>query len=121
MPFLPAKSSAVLESNQRLGDLRSGLTFFAIQDYFSKVIGPVKKVLLTYGPNGKSRGVATIIFANADSASKAVKTQNNIKVDQRPMRVSASCHVFNPESYRKHRSKSSWARATWLHPRNGSR
>lgn len=42
---------------------------------------------MSYGPNGESRGVATIIFAKADGAAKAVKELDGIKVDNRPMKV----------------------------------
>ncbi|EON61514.1 hypothetical protein W97_00729 [Coniosporium apollinis CBS 100218] len=56
-------------------------------DYFGKTIGPVKKVLLTYGPNGQSRGVATIIFSKSSDAAKAAQQLNGIKVDNRPMKI----------------------------------
>lgn len=58
-----------------------------IQDYFSQTIGFVKKVLLTYGPSGRSRGVATIIFRAGDAGQKAVKQLDGVKVDNRPMKV----------------------------------
>ncbi len=44
-------------------------------------------MLLTYGPNGQSRGVATVIFAKHDSAVKAAKDLDGLKVDKRPMKV----------------------------------
>lgn len=50
-------------------------------------------MLLSYGPNGESRGLATIIFARADGAAKAAKELNGLKVDGRPMKVSM-LHVF---------------------------
>jgi hypothetical protein len=62
-----------------------------IQDYFSQTIGNVKKVLLTYGPNGRSRGIATIIFRAGDAAPKAVKQLDGVKVDNRPMKVCGIC------------------------------
>ncbi|KAK7536043.1 uncharacterized protein J3D65DRAFT_668490 [Phyllosticta citribraziliensis] len=58
-----------------------------IKEYFSKSVGPVKKVLLTYGPNGQSRGVATVIFSQAGAAAQAAAKYNGIKVDNRPMKV----------------------------------
>lgn len=58
------------------------------QDYFQQTISNVKKVLLTYGSNGRSRGVATIIFRTGDAGQKAVKQLDGVKVDGRPMRVS---------------------------------
>ncbi|KAI6799689.1 hypothetical protein KC361_g2742 [Hortaea werneckii] len=58
-----------------------------VKDFFSKAIGSVKKVTLAYGPNGKSRGEATIIFGKPDSAARAQKEYNNVGVDGRPMRI----------------------------------
>ncbi|KAI9841800.1 MAG: hypothetical protein M1837_000394 [Sclerophora amabilis] len=58
-----------------------------IKEYFTKSVGPVKKVLVTYGPNGVSRGVATIIFNKADAANKALKECNGLLVDGRGIKV----------------------------------
>jgi len=66
---------------------RSGLTFDCVQDFFNKAVGHVKKVLLSYGPNGNSRGEASVIFSKPESATKAFKEYNSVKVDNRPMRV----------------------------------
>lgn len=59
-----------------------------IQDYFGKTIAPVKRVFLTYGPSGKSLGVATIIFADPAAGPKAAKQLDGVKVDNRAMKVS---------------------------------
>ncbi len=61
-----------------------------IQDYFGQTIGNVKRVLLTYGPNGRSRGNATIIFRTGDAGQKAVKQLDGVKVDSKPMKVCMS-------------------------------
>ena len=58
-----------------------------IQDYFQQTIGNVKKVLLTYGANGRSRGMATIIFRTGTDGQKAVKQLDGVKVDNKPMKV----------------------------------
>ncbi|OQO00190.1 hypothetical protein B0A48_13977 [Cryoendolithus antarcticus] len=58
-----------------------------IKDYFSKTIGFVKRAMLTYGPNGRSRGIATIVFSNPGSASKAAQELNGVKVDNRAMKI----------------------------------
>ena len=60
------------------------------QDYFGKTIGHVKKVFLTYGPSGRSRGIAQIIFAGPTSATEAAKQLDGVKVDNRAMRVSST-------------------------------
>ncbi|KAI5206051.1 hypothetical protein E4T39_02655 [Aureobasidium subglaciale] len=56
-------------------------------DYFSKQVGPVKKVLLNYNKNGRSVGVVTIIFSQPQSAARAAKELNSVKVDGKPIRV----------------------------------
>ena len=43
--------------------------------------------MLTYGPNGVSRGVATIIFSKPGSAQDALQQLNGVLVDKRPMKV----------------------------------
>lgn len=44
--------------------------------------------MITYGPNGVSRGVATIVFSRASSANEALLKLNGLLVDKRPMKVS---------------------------------
>lgn len=43
---------------------------------------------MTYNQNGRSLGVATIIFSKADAAVKAAKDLNGMLVDKRPMKAS---------------------------------
>ena len=43
--------------------------------------------MLTYGPNGVSRGIATIVFSKAGSANDALVQLNGMLVDKRPMKV----------------------------------
>lgn len=71
---------------------RCGLTP-RLQEYFSQSVGPVKKVLLNYNKNGRSVGVATIIFSQAQSAAEAAKKLDSVKVDGKPMKVSSSWNV----------------------------
>jgi len=58
-----------------------------IKEYFAKTIGPVKRVELSYGPTGGSRGIANITFMRSDSATKAVESCNGIPVDGKPIKV----------------------------------
>jgi THO complex subunit 4 len=44
-------------------------------------------VQLIYGPNGQSRGVATVTFGQAGSAAKAAKDLNGVTIDNRPIKV----------------------------------
>lgn len=46
--------------------------------------------MLTYGPNGTSRGIATIIFSKPGSANDALVQLNGMLVDKRPMKVKPS-------------------------------
>ncbi|KAI5305701.1 hypothetical protein KEM56_003593 [Ascosphaera pollenicola] len=56
-------------------------------EYFSKSAGPVKKVILTYNQNGTSRGIASIIFKQPESAAKAAKNLNGMLVDKKPIKI----------------------------------
>ncbi|KAH8792010.1 putative mRNA export protein mlo3 [Hyaloscypha finlandica] len=58
-----------------------------IKEYFVKMIGPVKRVELSYGPGGASRGIANILFARSESATRAVAECNGIPVDGKPIKV----------------------------------
>lgn len=76
-----------------------------IQDYFGQTVGSIKKVLLQYGPTGRSRGIATIIFGKPDAGAEAARKLDGVKVDNKPMRVSnkkqlQSRLVNSPESDR---------------------
>lgn len=62
--------------------------FFSLQEYFTKNVGPIRKVLLSYDKNGRSLGVATIIFAQPNHAAQAAREYDGIEVDKRPMKVS---------------------------------
>lgn len=75
------------ESKILVSNLPSDVNEQQIKDYFQQTVAPVKKVILNYGPNGQSRGVANVIFTNTTSAAKAVAELNGVKVDNRPMKV----------------------------------
>jgi len=83
VPTGPAKS----ESKIMVSNLPSDVTETQIKEYFQKTVDPVKRILLVYGPNGQSRGIATVIFSKPTAAAKAVKELNGVKVDGRPMKV----------------------------------
>ena len=42
---------------------------------------------INYGPNGKSKGTAEVTLATLESALKAVKTDNGVKLDGRPLNI----------------------------------
>ncbi|KAK5118228.1 hypothetical protein LTR85_008208 [Meristemomyces frigidus] len=86
-PTGPAGTGASGESKIIVSNLPQDVTETLIKDFFSKAVGHVKKALVSYGPNGRSRGEATIIFSKPDMAAKAQKEYNNVGVDGRPMRI----------------------------------
>ncbi|KAK5136632.1 hypothetical protein LTR08_002646 [Meristemomyces frigidus] len=87
-PTAPAvMASGSGDSKIIVSNLPQDVTETLVKDFFSKAVGNVKKTLLSYGPNGRSRGEATVIFSRPESATKAQKEFNNVGVDGRPMRI----------------------------------
>ncbi|KAI9747130.1 MAG: hypothetical protein M1815_004570 [Lichina confinis] len=85
IPTGPGGSSG--DSKVIVSNLPGDVTETQIKDYFSKTIGPVRKCIITYGPNGVSRGVATILFGRPDAASRAANKLHGVMVDHKPMKV----------------------------------
>ncbi|KAF2428869.1 hypothetical protein EJ08DRAFT_636244 [Tothia fuscella] len=81
-PSNGARDSKIVVSNLPL-DVTEG----QIKDYFTQMIGSVKKVDLSYGLGGKSKGIATVIFSKPEAAAKAAKDLDGLKVDTRPMKI----------------------------------
>ncbi|KAI5819453.1 putative mRNA export protein mlo3 [Pyronema omphalodes] len=77
-----SKSTKIIVSN-----LPKDVSEHMIKEYFQSVVGPIKRAILTYGPDGKSRGVATIEFQKASDATIAASKYNGVDVDNRPMKV----------------------------------
>lgn len=63
------------------------LSFSPLKEYFNQVVGPIKRATLTYGPDGRSRGVATVEFVKSDDAATAAQKYNGVPVDNKPMKV----------------------------------
>jgi THO complex subunit 4 len=68
-----------------------------LKEYFQSVVGPIRRAVLTYGPDGRSRGVATVEFAKAEHAAIAAQKYNGVEVDKRPMKV-CMCLLLNSNS-----------------------
>ena len=47
----------------------------------------IRSLFITYGPNGISRGVATIVFNKPNSANDALSQLNGLLVDKKPMKA----------------------------------
>jgi THO complex subunit 4 len=85
IPTGPANASG--DSKIIVSNLPADVDENQIKEYFSKTIGSIKKVMLTYGPNGQSRGICTIIFGRPNAAVEAAKQLDGIKIDNRPMKI----------------------------------
>ncbi|KAJ9149264.1 mRNA export protein mlo3 [Pleurostoma richardsiae] len=84
----PAKTArAAGESKVIVSNLPKDVSEGQIKEYFQTAVGQVKKVELSYGPGGVSRGIASVIFHHADGASKAFQKLNGLLIDNRPVKV----------------------------------
>ncbi|KAL1839607.1 hypothetical protein VTJ49DRAFT_1310 [Mycothermus thermophilus] len=63
------------------------VTMQSARDSTVQSIGQVKKVEISYGPGGVSRGIAHVTFQHADGASKAFQTLNGLLIDNKPVKV----------------------------------
>ncbi|KAK7751027.1 RNA-binding RNA annealing protein [Diatrype stigma] len=84
----PAKSfGGHGESKVVVSNLPKDVNEGQIKEYFKTSVGPIKRVEVSYGPGGVSRGIATVTFAHLDGASKAFSALNGLLVDQRPIKI----------------------------------
>jgi len=75
------------ESRIQVSNLPKDVNEGQIKEYFVKSVGPIKRVDISYGQGGVSRGIATITFARSDGATKAVAALNGLLVDGKPMKI----------------------------------
>lgn len=80
-------SGATGDSRIQVSNLPKDVNEAQIKEYFVKSVGPIKRVEISYGPGGVSRGIATISFARPDGASKAVEALNGLLVDGKTMKI----------------------------------
>ncbi|KAL2019124.1 hypothetical protein VTK56DRAFT_10075 [Thermocarpiscus australiensis] len=84
----PAKAGGLTgESKIMVSNLPKDVSEGQIKEYFQQSVGQVKKVELSYGPGGVSRGIAHVTFHHADGASKAFSTLNGLLIDNKPVKV----------------------------------
>lgn len=88
IPTGPAASGSG-ESKIMISNLPLDVEESQLKDYFTTAVnvGKPKKVLMQYGPTGRSLGSATVIFHKPDHAAKAVKALDNIRIDNRLIKV----------------------------------
>ncbi|KAF1970316.1 hypothetical protein BU23DRAFT_214226 [Bimuria novae-zelandiae CBS 107.79] len=110
-PTKPNKAASVAPAAPTGGETKimiSNLPFDVeenqLKEYFVTVVnvGRPRRVLLQYGPNGKSLGSATVIFNKAEQAIKATNALQGVKIDNKPIRVemlvSAAAVAAQPQS-----------------------
>ncbi|KAI8910896.1 hypothetical protein EDD86DRAFT_189236, partial [Gorgonomyces haynaldii] len=87
---------AVKSVTQKLvvSNLAPSVTQNDVKELFSK-IGPVKSAQLNFNEQGKSKGVATVLYQNPGDAAKAYQEYNTRTFDNKPMRIEL---IVNPES-----------------------
>ncbi|AEO61671.1 hypothetical protein MYCTH_2316574 [Thermothelomyces thermophilus ATCC 42464] len=84
----PAKGVGLTgESKIVVSNLPKDVSEGQIKEYFQQSVGPVKKVEISYGPGGVSRGIAHVTFHHADGASKAFSNLNGLLIDGKPVKV----------------------------------
>lgn len=84
----PAKAAARLgDSKIVVSNMPRDVTEAQIKEYFGQSVGAVKRVEVSYGRGGESRGIATVTFARSDGASKAFSELNGLLIDGRPVKV----------------------------------
>ncbi|KAH6850894.1 hypothetical protein B0I37DRAFT_372700 [Chaetomium sp. MPI-CAGE-AT-0009] len=84
----PARGGGVTgESKIMVSNLPKDVSEAQIKEYFVQAVGQVKKVEISYGPGGVSRGIAHVSFQQADGASKAFQTLNGLLIDNKPVKV----------------------------------
>ncbi|TGZ76741.1 RNA-binding domain-containing protein [Ascodesmis nigricans] len=82
-----------------VSNLPYDVTEAMIKEYFQQVVGPITRATLTYGPDGRSRGVATVEFRKPEHAATAAQKYNGVEVDKRPMKVELVVDPNAPASF----------------------
>ncbi|KAL2195799.1 hypothetical protein P885DRAFT_61570 [Corynascus similis CBS 632.67] len=84
----PTKGAGLTgESKIVVSNLPKDVSEGQIKEYFQQSVGQVKKVEISYGPGGVSRGIAHVTFQHADGASKAFSNLNGLLIDNKPVKV----------------------------------
>jgi len=84
---IPTGPSGSGDSKIVVSNLPKDVNEAQIKEYFVKSVGPIKRVEISYGPNGVSRGIANITFSRVDGANKALTALNGLLVDGKPMKI----------------------------------
>ncbi|GAA5931819.1 hypothetical protein JCM10213_005864 [Rhodosporidiobolus nylandii] len=86
-PKAAAAQPAAAQTTQHVGDkvivsnLPEDVNEQQIRELFTSTVGPVRRVELSYNPQGKSKGVATVLFNKAEHATSAYQQYNKRLID----------------------------------------
>ncbi|KAI8917545.1 hypothetical protein DFJ77DRAFT_456801 [Powellomyces hirtus] len=78
--------SSAISGQLVVSNLGQNVTESDVRELFSQ-IGPVRSAQLNYNANGKSKGVATVIFRTAKHAQDAIREYHNRALDGKPMKI----------------------------------
>ncbi|KAG1381038.1 hypothetical protein G6F61_003522 [Rhizopus arrhizus] len=93
--FAPRSSTSDRKSNSLVvSNLHFNVTEKDLYDLFGQ-IGSLRRAFLHIGPNGKSAGVADVVFVNSNDAERARVTYNNVQLDGRPMHITTASILSN--------------------------
>ncbi|KAG5517898.1 hypothetical protein PMAC_000353 [Pneumocystis sp. 'macacae'] len=78
-----AAIQAVIDEGSKIivSNLPSDVTEAQIKDLFSNSIGPTRRCFLSYGPNGQSKGIATVVFQRKADAGRAYNKYEGKVID----------------------------------------
>jgi len=93
----PAGASFDGTSKVIVSNLPADINEQQIREYFGRVIAPTKSVAINFDRNGRSIGVATIVFKSKEGAEKAFKEFNGRSIDKtKRMKVEIVAPAGNP-------------------------
>ncbi|KAI8816363.1 uncharacterized protein EV422DRAFT_545740 [Fimicolochytrium jonesii] len=80
------QTPAALSDKIVVSNLAKGVTQEDVHELFTR-IGPVRSAQLNYDAQGRSKGVATVIFNRARDAATAIREYHNRALDNKPMKI----------------------------------
>ncbi|GAA5859376.1 hypothetical protein JCM8547_002006 [Rhodosporidiobolus lusitaniae] len=93
-PAVPAAGQVHVGDKVIISGLPEDVNEQQIRELFTSTVGPVRRVELSYNPQGKSKGVATVHFNKAEHATSAYTQYNKRLIDgKKPMKVEI---IVNP-------------------------
>ncbi|KAK7044572.1 RRM domain-containing protein [Favolaschia claudopus] len=90
--IIPVKTPAVPASTHAekiiVSNLPQDVNEAQVKELFQTTVGPLREVTLHYDANGRSKGVATVVFNKKSDGNRAFAQYNNRLIDgRRPMKI----------------------------------